>query len=75
MLLDSKNPAWFQPARDASHSAMRTIYQMSAYPELFASRLEVRTESRDALVRENLQLKAELIHAKAQLQQQDYPIG
>lgn len=75
MLLDSKNSAWFQPARDASHSAMQPIYQMSAYPNFFASRLEVRTESRDALVRENLQLKAELIHAKAQLQQHDYLIA
>lgn len=75
LLLDSKNPTWFEPLRNASHAAMQPIYQMSAYPSFFASWLDARTTSSEALRRENLQLKAELIHAKAQLQQQDYLIA
>lgn len=75
MLLDSKNPVWFQPIRDASHAAMQPIYQLSAYPSFFASWLDGTSASKESLRRENIQLKAELIHTKAQLQQQDYLIA
>lgn len=75
MLLDSKNPAWFQPLRDAGHSAMQPIYQVSSYPSFFGHWLGGTWTTKEALRRENMQLKAELIHAKAKLQQQDYIVA
>lgn len=75
MLLDSKNPAWFAPVRDMTHAAMQPIYQMSAYPSFFGNWVAGKATSQETLRRENIQLKAELVHAKAQLQQQDYLIA
>ena len=72
MLLDSKNSSWFQPVRTVTHAAMQPIYQVSAYPSFFAGWLDSTMTEKEALRRENVQLKAELVHAKAQLQQQDY---
>lgn len=75
MLLDSKNPTWFQPLRDVSHAAMQPVYQLSAYPTFFGSWIEGTTDSKESLRRENVQIKAELAQAKAQLQRQDYLIA
>lgn len=75
MLLDSKNPAWFSPIRDTTHAAMQPIYQMSFYPSFFSHWLEGTLESKEALRRENVQLQAELLQAKAQLQQFDYVVA
>lgn len=75
MLLDSKNPAWFAPIRDTTHAAMQPIYQLSSYPVFFGHWLEGSFESKEALRRENAQLKAELLHAQAQLQQFDYVVA
>ncbi|MFW2177618.1 MULTISPECIES: rod shape-determining protein MreC [unclassified Moraxella] len=75
MLLDSKNPTWFQPLRNVSHASMQPIYQMSAYPSFFGHWVDGSTTSKEALRRENIQLKTALAHANAQLQQQDYLIA
>ncbi|WP_410472704.1 rod shape-determining protein MreC [Faucicola mancuniensis] len=75
MLLDSKNPEWFQPFRNASHAAMQPIYQFSTYPSFFGSWLDSKTESKEALRRENIQLKTEILHMKGQLQRQDYLVA
>ncbi len=75
MLLDSKNSSWFQPVRTVTHAAMQPIYQVSAYPSFFAGWLDSTMTEKEALRRENVQLKAELVHAKAQLQQQDYLVA
>ncbi len=75
MLLDSKNPEWFQNLRNISHSAMQPIYQVSSYPSFFWHWSEGMTTSKEALRRENMQLKTELIYAKAKLQQQDYLVA
>lgn len=75
MLLDSKNPTWFQPVRDTSHAAMQPIYHLSAYPSFLARWVQGTAESKESLRRENLQLKAQLAQTKAQLQQQDYLIA
>lgn len=73
MLLDSKNPEWFAPLRSLTHAAMQPIYQLSSYPSFVSSRMLNETPTNpDVLRRENLQLRTELIHAKAQLQQLDY---
>lgn len=73
MLLDSKNPEWFAPLRSLTHAAMQPIYQLSSYPSFVSSRMLNDTPTNpDVLRRENLQLRTELIHAKAQLQQLDY---
>lgn len=72
LLLDSKNPDWFQPLRQSSHAAMQPIYQMSAYPNFLMGWWREQAKSEDVLRRENLQLKTELIYAKAKLQQFDY---
>ncbi|MCP6547740.1 hypothetical protein NL497_28605, partial [Klebsiella pneumoniae] len=65
MLLDSKNSSWFQPVRTVTHAAMQPIYQVSAYPSFFAGWLDSTMTEKEALRRENVQLKAELVHAKA----------
>lgn len=75
MLLDSKNPNWFQPLRNISHASMQPIYQFSTYPNALASWLDGQTETKEALRRENIQLRAEILHMKGQLQQQDYLIA
>lgn len=75
LLLDSKNPAWFSPIRDTTHAAMQPIYQLSSYPSFFGHWLDGTLESKEALRRENAQLKAELLQSKAQLQQFDYVVA
>lgn len=75
MFLDSKNPAWFTPVRDTTHAAMQPIYQLSNYPVFFGHWLDGSLASKEALRRENVQLQAELLHAKAQLQQYDYVVA
>lgn len=72
MWLDSKNPAWFANIRSASHAAMQPIYQFSLIPN-FATNWSVDSlKTKEALRRENVKLQTQLIHANAQLQQQDY---
>lgn len=75
MLLDSKNPDWFNPIRDASHSAMQPIYQMSVLPSFVSHWADGTLMSKEALRRENVQLHAQLLHAQAKLQQQDYVLA
>lgn len=75
MLLDSKNPNWFQPLRNITHASMQPIYQLATYPKFVSQWVAGQTDSKQALQRENLQLKAELATAKVRLQQQDYLIA
>lgn len=75
MLLDSKNPAWFSSIRSVSHAAMQPIYHFSSYPNASAHWLAGTLESKEALRRENMQLKAELAQAQAHLQRQDYLVA
>ncbi|WP_394261530.1 rod shape-determining protein MreC [Moraxella boevrei] len=75
MLLDSKNSQLFQPVRNVAHASMQPIYQMSAYPDFFVAWLDSKTTDKETLRRENIQLKAELLHIKGQLQKQDYLIA
>lgn len=72
MWFDSKNPDWFDPIRSMSHAAMQPIYELSSLPSYAAHWSKGRLQSKEALRRENVQLKSELIHAHAKLQQQDY---
>ena len=72
MWFDSKNPDWFEPIRSTSHAAMQPIYELSLLPSYAAHWSSGRLQSKEALRRENVQLKSELIHAHAKLQQQDY---
>lgn len=72
MLLDSKNPDWFMPVRDAGHAAMQPIYQFSILPSFVSHWSDGTMVSKEALRRENVQLHAQLLHAQAKLQQQDY---
>ncbi|PNK60335.1 rod shape-determining protein MreC [Psychrobacter sp. FDAARGOS_221] len=75
MLLDSKNPDWFTPVRDTSHAAMQPIYQMSVFPNFVSHWAEGTMMSKESLRRENVQLHAQLLHAQAKLQQQDYVLA
>ncbi|WP_350562501.1 rod shape-determining protein MreC [Psychrobacter sp. CAL346-MNA-CIBAN-0220] len=70
--VDSKNPEWFEPIRQTSHAAMQPIYQFSLLPSYTERWISSSTRSKEALRRENIQLKSQLIHAQAKLQQQDY---
>ena len=72
MWFDSKNPEWFNPIRHNSHAAMQPIYEFSLLPSYAGHWIGGRTMSKEALRRENVQLKSQLIHAQAKLQQQDY---
>ena len=72
-VIDSKIAAGF-PVRTVTHAAMQPIYQVSAYPSFLQAWLDS-SDRKEALRRENVQLKAELVHAKAQLQQQDYLVA
>lgn len=72
MLLDSKNPGWFTPLRDTSHAAMQPIYQMSVLPSFVSHWADGTLMTKESLRRENVQLHAQLLHAQAKLQQQDY---
>ena len=72
ILLDSKNPNWFAPVRLASHASMQPIYELSLAPAGVHLWVDAKLQSKEGLHRENLRLQAELVQAKARLQQQDY---
>ncbi len=72
MWFDSKNPEWFNPIRNTSHAAMQPIYEFSLLPSYAGHWASGSAQSKEALRRENVQLKSQLIHAQAKLQQQDY---
>ena len=72
MWFDSKNPAWFAPLRSMSHAAMQPIYQLSLLPSHTKHWVSGSLQSKEALRRENIMLKSQLMHAHAKLQQQDY---
>ncbi|WP_201588085.1 rod shape-determining protein MreC [Psychrobacter jeotgali] len=72
MWFDSKNPEWFDPLRNTSHAAMQPIYQFSLLPSYAEHWASTGVRSKEALRRENIKLKSQLIHAQAKLQQQDY---
>jgi len=72
MWFDSKNPEWFNPIRNTSHAAMQPIYELSLLPSYAEHWVSGSAQSKEALRRENVQLKSQLIHAQAKLQQQDY---
>ena len=75
MWFDSKNPEWFKPIRDTSHAAMQPIYEMSLLPSYASHWISGSLQSKESLRRENVQLKSQLIHAQAKLQQQDYVLA
>lgn len=72
MWFDSKSPEWFNPIRNSSHAAMQPIYELSLLPSYAGHWASGSAQSKEALRRENVQLKSQLIHAQAKLQQQDY---
>jgi rod shape-determining protein MreC len=72
MWFDSKNPEWFKPIRDTSHASMQPIYQSALLPSYAKHWASGRLQSKESLRRENVQLKSQLLHAQAKLQQQDY---
>ncbi len=72
MWFDSKNPEWFKPVRNISHVAMQPIYEFSLLPSYAEHWISGSVQSKEALRRENVQLKSQLLHAQAKLQQQDY---
>ena len=72
MWFDSKNPEWFKPIRSTTHAAMQPIYELSLLPSYAKHWSSSSLQSKEALRRENMQLKTQLIHAQAKLQQQDY---
>lgn len=72
MWFDSKNSEWFKPIRNTSHAAMQPIYELSLLPSYAKHWTSGSLQSKEALRRENMQLKSQLIHAQAKLQQQDY---
>lgn len=69
---DSKNSDWFKPLRNSSHAAMQPIYELSLLPSYAKHWASGSLQSKEAIRRENIQLKSQLIHAQAKLQQQDY---
>lgn len=75
MWMDYKNPAWFAPVRHTSQAALQPIYELSLLPSQAKNWASGRMVSREALHRENVQLKAQLLHAQAKLQQQDYIVA
>ncbi len=72
MWFDSKNSDLFKPVRSTSHAAMQPIYELSLLPSYAKHWAGGSLQSKEALRRENMQLKSQLIHAHAKLQQQDY---
>ena len=72
MWFDSKNSDWFKPVRSTSHAAMQPIYELSLLPSYAKHWAGGSLQSKEALRREKMQLKSQLIHAHAKLQQQDY---
>ncbi|ALF60730.1 rod shape-determining protein MreC [Psychrobacter urativorans] len=72
MWMDSKNPEWFNPIRTISHAATQPIYELSLLPSYAEHWASGSMQSKEALRRENVQLKSQLMHAQASLQQQDY---
>lgn len=75
MLLDSKNPKWFEGIRNLSHASMQPIYQASVGPSYAMEYLQSASHTKESLRRENIRLQAELLQARARLQTQDYLIA
>lgn len=75
MWIDSKSPAWFQNMRSFTHASMQPIYQLSLIPNFGIHWGTGTFRSKESLRRENIQLKAQLLHAQAKLQQQDYVLA
>ena len=75
MWMDYKNPEWFAPIRHTSQAALQPIYELSLLPSQATHWASERMVSKEALRRENAQLKAQLLHADAKLQQQDYIVA
>ena len=75
MWFDSKNTEWFDPIRNTSHASMQPIYELSLLPSYAEHWTRGSLQSKEALRRENVQLKSQLIHAQAKLQQQDYVLA
>lgn len=75
MLLDSKNPKWFDGVRSLSHASMQPIYQASIGPSYAVEYAQNAVYTKDALRRENVRLQTELLQARAKLQTQDYLIA
>lgn len=75
MWMDYKNPDWFAPIRHTSQAALQPIYELSLLPSQATHWASEHTVSKEALRRENAQLKAQLLHADAKLQQQDYIVA
>jgi len=72
MLLDSKNPQWFDGIRRLSHASMQPIYQASLGPSYAMEYASHAIYTKEALRRENIRLQTELLQARAKLQTQDY---
>ncbi|MDO4700479.1 MAG: rod shape-determining protein MreC [Moraxella sp.] len=72
MLLDSKNPEWFAGLRSSSHASMQPIYQMSVGPSYVMEYAEGVLYSKEALRRENIRLRTELLQVRAKLQSHDH---
>lgn len=72
MLLDSKNPEWFASLRSSSHASMQPIYQMSVGPSYVMEYAERVLYSKEALRRENIRLRTELLQVRAKLQSHDH---
>lgn len=72
MLLDSKNPEWFASLRSSSHASMQPIYQMSVGPSYVMEYAEGVLYSKEALRRENIRLRTELLQVRAKLQSHDH---
>lgn len=72
MLLDSKNPEWFASLRSSSHASMQPIYQMSIGPSYVMEYAEGVMYSKEALRRENIRLRTELLQVRAKLQNYDH---
>lgn len=72
MLLDSKNPEWFDGVRRISHASMQPIYQASVGPSYAMEYAQNAVYTKESLRRENIRLHAELLQARAKLQTQNY---
>ena len=70
MWFDSKNSEWFNPVRSTSHAAMQPIYEMSLLPSYAKHWASGSLQSKEALRRENMQLKSQLIGTDTNLLRQ-----
>lgn len=75
MFLDAKNPEWLMSIRNFSHASKQPIYQASIGPSYAMEYAQGAIHSKEALRRENIRLKTELLQARAKLQVQDHLIA